>query len=147
MKSSEIVDEVNLFLNRPWYTNYPIYTWFFRFGQESPHPPNFLRKLCLLPLFIRWKLGTSKIDYGDKIQKKPCLFTFSSGNQAMTAIGSSLFRNAMIISMQKLIQVIKSNTAGFLRIQRQNRKFLKGRIHCEIFLSRHFMKYSFRVIS
>ena len=24
---------------------------------------------------------------------------------------------------------------------------LKGRIHCEIFLSRHFMKYSFRVIS
>ena len=23
----------------------------------------------------------------------------------------------------------------------------KGRIHCEIFLSRHFMKYSFRVIS
>ena len=24
---------------------------------------------------------------------------------------------------------------------------IKGRIHCEIFLSRHFMKYSFRVIS
>ena len=25
--------------------------------------------------------------------------------------------------------------------------YVKGRIHCEIFLSRHFMKYSFRVIS
>ena len=25
--------------------------------------------------------------------------------------------------------------------------FLKGRIHCEIFLSEHFIKYSFRVIS
>ena len=24
---------------------------------------------------------------------------------------------------------------------------LKGRIHCEIFLSEHFMEYSFRVIS
>ena len=32
---------------------------------------------------------------------------------------------AMIISVQKLTQVIKSNTAGFLRIQRHNRKILK----------------------
>ena len=32
----------------------------------------------LLPLFIRGKLETSKIDCGDKIWKKPCLFTFSS---------------------------------------------------------------------
>ena len=33
--------------------------------------------------------------------------------------------NVMIISVQKLTQVIKSNTAGFLRIQRYNRKILK----------------------
>ena len=35
------------------------------------------RYICILPLFIRRKLGTSKIDFGDKISKKPCLFTSS----------------------------------------------------------------------
>ena len=43
----------------------------------------------------------------------------------MTANGSPVLRYAMIIYAQKLTQVIKSNTAGFLRIQRQNRKILK----------------------
>ena len=43
----------------------------------------------------------------------------------MTANGFALLRYAMIISVQKLTQVIKSNTAGFLRIQRHNRKILK----------------------
>ena len=43
----------------------------------------------------------------------------------MTANGSALLRYAMIISVQKLTQVIKSNTAGFLRIQNHNRKILK----------------------
>ena len=43
----------------------------------------------------------------------------------MTVNGSALLRYAMIISVQKLTQVIKSNTAGFLRIQRHNRKILK----------------------
>ena len=43
----------------------------------------------------------------------------------MTADDSSLLRYAMIISVQKLTQVIKSITAGFLRIQRHNRKILK----------------------
>ena len=43
----------------------------------------------------------------------------------MTANGSALFRYAMIIFVQKLTQVIQSNTAGFLRIQRHNRKILK----------------------
>ena len=37
----------------------------------------------------------------------------------MTANDSALLRYAMIISVQKLTQVIKSNTAGFLRMQRQ----------------------------
>ena len=45
----------------------------------------------------------------------------------MTANGSALLRCAMIISVQKLTQVIKSNTAGFLRIQRHNREILKRR--------------------
>ena len=40
----------------------------------------------------------------------------------MTDNGSALFRYAMIISVQRLTQVIKSNTTGFLRIQRHNRK-------------------------
>ena len=43
----------------------------------------------------------------------------------MTANGSALLRYAMIISVQKLTQVIKLNTAGSLRIQRHNRKILK----------------------
>ena len=43
----------------------------------------------------------------------------------MTANGSALFHCAMIISVQKLTQMIKSNTAGFLRIHRRNRKILK----------------------
>ena len=42
----------------------------------------------------------------------------------MTANGPALLRYAMITSVQKLTQVIKSNTAGFLRIQR-HRKILK----------------------
>ena len=37
----------------------------------------------------------------------------------MTANGSALLRSAMIIFVQKLTQVIKSNAAGFLRIQTQ----------------------------
>ena len=43
----------------------------------------------------------------------------------MTANGSALSRCAMIISVQKLAQLIKSNTAGFLKIQRHNRKIVK----------------------
>ena len=42
----------------------------------------------------------------------------------MTANGPALLRYAMIIFVQKLTQVIKSDTAGFLRIQR-HRKILK----------------------
>ena len=43
----------------------------------------------------------------------------------MTANGSALLRYALIIYVQKLTHVIKSNTAGFLRIQRHDRKILK----------------------
>ena len=43
----------------------------------------------------------------------------------MAANGSALFCSVMIISVQKLTQVIKSNTARFLRIHRHNRKLLK----------------------
>ena len=43
----------------------------------------------------------------------------------MTANGSGLLCYAMIISVQKLTQVIKSNTREFLRIRRHNRKILK----------------------
>lgn len=83
-----------------------------------------------------------KIDCGNKIWKKTCLFTFSKGNLKMTASclasfvnfvkvskqqwnGSALLLYAIVISVQKLIQVTKSNTAGFLRIQRHNRTILK----------------------
>ena len=37
----------------------------------------------------------------------------------MTGNGSDLLRYAMTASVQKLTQIIKSNTAVFLRIQRQ----------------------------
>ena len=36
-----------------------------------------------------------------------------------------LFFVYALISAQKLTQVIESNTAGFLRVQRRNRKILK----------------------
>ena len=42
----------------------------------------------------------------------------------MAANGSTLLRYAMIILVQKLTNVSKSNTAGFLRIQRRNKKIL-----------------------
>ena len=43
----------------------------------------------------------------------------------MIANGSALLCYAMIISVQKSTQLIKSDTAGFLRTQRHNRKLLK----------------------
>ena len=42
----------------------------------------------------------------------------------MTANSSAVLRY-VITSVQKLTQVIKSNTAGFLRMQRHDRKMLK----------------------
>ena len=45
--------------------------------------------------------------------------------RTMTANGSALLCDTIIVSVQKLTQVIKSNTAEFLRIQRHNRKILK----------------------
>ena len=62
-------------------------------------------KICgrtFLRLFIRGKLRTSKIDYGDKFYKNPCLFTFSSEKQPMITNGSALLRYAMINSLQKV---------------------------------------------
>ena len=41
----------------------------------------------------------------------------------MAANGSALLRYAMVVSVQKLTQVIKSNTAGFLRIQDATGKY------------------------
>ena len=43
----------------------------------------------------------------------------------MTANGSALLRYVMIISVQKLTQVVKLNIAGFLRMQKHNKKILK----------------------
>ena len=46
----------------------------------------------------------------------------------MTANGCALLRYTMTISVQKLTQVIKSNTAGFQRIKRHKRKLLKRKL-------------------
>ena len=43
----------------------------------------------------------------------------------MTANGCALLRYTMIISVQKLTQVIKSITTGFQRIKTHNKKMLK----------------------
>ena len=83
-------------------------------------------KKGLLPIFIREKLGTSKIDYGTKFRRSYVCLHLQAGNRLrQLANGSAVLRYTMIISIQKLTQVIKSNTAGFLRIQRHNRKILK----------------------
>ena len=39
--------------------------------------------------------------------------------------------------------LLRAAETHYLNIEKG--KFLKGRIHCEIFLSRHFMKYEFNV--
>ena len=46
----------------------------------------------------------------------------------MAANGCPLLRYTMTISVQKLTQVIKSNTAGFQRIKRHKREILKRRL-------------------
>ena len=43
----------------------------------------------------------------------------------MICNGCALVRYTMIISVQKLTQVIKLNTAGFQSIKRHNKKILK----------------------
>ena len=43
----------------------------------------------------------------------------------MTANGSVLLRYAIMIYVQKLTQMIKSNTAALIRIHRHNRKILQ----------------------
>ena len=83
-------------------------------------------KKGLLPIFIREKLGTSKIDYGTKFRRSYVCLHLQAGNRLrQLANGSAVLRYTMIISIQKLTQVIKSNTAGFLKIQGHNRKILK----------------------
>ena len=46
----------------------------------------------------------------------------------MTAHGSAFFCNAMIISVQKLAEVIKSNATSFLRIQETQQENTKENI-------------------
>ena len=43
----------------------------------------------------------------------------------MAANGYALLRYNLIISVQKLTQLIKPNAAGFQRIEKHNRKILK----------------------
>ena len=75
----------------------------------------------------------------------------------MTANGSTFLRYAVIISVPKLTQVIKSYTAGFLRIQTHNRKILKrildrqidrqiGQIDRQKVSSFDFNKYELRAV-
>ena len=90
---------------------------------------NNLVAFILLPLFTRGKLRTSKINFGDKIWKKPRLFSFSNGKKTMITSclasfvnfdtisklkwnGYVLLHYAIIISVQNLTHVIKSNTAS-----------------------------------
>ena len=62
----------------------------------------------------------------------------------MTANDSALLCYAMIISVQKLTQVIKSNTGRFLKIQRHNKKILK-RILKDHWNKLGFMKKDFLI--
>ena len=43
------------------------------------------------------------------------------------------------------LRALLLRAAGTHYLNIEEGKFLKGRIHCEIFLSRHFMKYEFNV--
>ena len=89
----------------------------------------------LLPFFIRGKLETSKIDCEDKISKKPCLFAFSSRKQVKPVRCFTSFVNfytfsklqcndSLIISLQKLRQLITANTGAFQSIKKHNKEVL-----------------------
>ena len=73
---------------------------------------------CRFSYVGNWELVKSIVGAGWELEE--AMFTFSSGKQVMRANGSALLRYAVVISVQKLTHVIKSNTAGFLRIQRQH---------------------------
>ena len=69
-----------------------------------------------------WKLVKSIA--GTKFRRS-YIWLHSQARNRLWQVMALLFFCAMIISVQKLIQVIKSNSAEFLRMQRHNRKILK----------------------
>ena len=94
----------------------------------------------LCPLFISGKLGTSepieetKFDFEEAIfnyilkwESASCLASFVSLDafSKLQRNDSALLCYTIIISVQKLTQVIKATTKGFLRIHKHNRKMLK----------------------
>ena len=60
-----------------------------------------------MQLFIRWKLGTSKIDCGEKFRRSRICFHSQAG---IRLNGSALFLYAMIISVQKLMHFMMTMT-------------------------------------
>ena len=94
-----------------------------------------------LLLFIRRKLGTSKIDCGDKTLKKPCFFYILKREieyllQGLWQLDGSCFDRflklewngsaslcyVLLISVQKLTYVIKSSITDSLRIHRERER-------------------------
>ena len=79
----------------------------------------------LLPLFINGKWETNKIDCGDKIWNMPCLFTSFVNFDTFSKLqwkGFALISYTIIISVQKLAQVIKSTGYRLPKIHRHNTK-------------------------
>ena len=71
-----------------------------------------------------WELVKSIV--GTKLRRSYVCLHSQAGNRLwQLANGSALLHHAVRIFVQKLTQVIKSNTAEFLRIQKHNRKILK----------------------
>ena len=72
---------VQNFWSYSWNRQMGLWKRFLKTSASLKYLPIFILSNCflILLLFIRRKMGTSKIDCGDKISKKTCLFPFSSG--------------------------------------------------------------------
>ena len=78
---------------------------------------------CRFSYAGNWELVTSNV--GTNFRRSYVCLHFQAGNRLwQLANGSAFLHHAVIIFVQKLAQVIKSNTE-FLRIQKHNREILK----------------------
>ena len=90
---------------------------------QSNHECNSLSLTCHFSCTGNWELLKLIVEAKEEIM---LVYIFKQEiDYSMTANGCDLLRYTMIISVQKLTQVIKPNTAGFQRIKRHNRKILK----------------------
>ena len=115
------------------------FSYFLKKGKKQKQ--FFIPPLCLIRLKSCYCIKIVKIAFIHNFEKK----NFSNLSSVLLKLCNIKYRSGHQKCFIKKVfleisQNLQKNT--YARISS-----LKGRIHCEIFLSEHFMKYSFRVIS